>query len=139
MMKTYTLIDHTADLGIHVLGTDPKDLFQNAARAMFEQIAEIEALEGTEAVAIHLTGEDRPDLMVNWLRELLYHWHVKGLLLRDAQIQLISDKELTAQANFDPYAPDRHVIKREIKAVTYHQIQVKSGPEGWESKIIFDV
>ncbi len=138
-MKTYTLIDHTADLGIHVLGTDPKDLFQNAARAMFEQIAEIEALEGTEAVAIHLSGEDRPDLMVNWLRELLYYWHVKGLLLRDAQIELISDKELTAQANFDPYDPKLHLIKREIKAVTYHQIQVKSGPEGWESRIIFDV
>ncbi len=139
MAKTYKLIDHTADFGLHVLGTDPKDLFQNAARAMFEQITEIEALEGTEAVAIHLTGEDRPDLMVNWLRELLYYWHVKGLLLRDAQIQLISDKELLAQANFDPYAPDRHVIKREIKAVTYHQIRVRSGSDGWEARIIFDV
>ncbi len=139
MVMTYKLIDHTADFGIHVLGTDPKDLFQNAARAMFEQIAEIEALAGTEAVAIHLTGKDWPDLMVNWLRELLYYWHVKGLLLGDAQIQLISDRKLLAQTNFDPYVPDRHVIKREIKAVTYHQIQVKRGAEGWESKIIFDV
>ncbi len=139
MKKTYKLINHTADFGIHVWGTDPKELFQNAARAMFEQITEIEALEEIEAVAIHLTGEDWPDLMVNWLRELLYYWHVKGLLLRDAQIQLISDKELLAQANFDSYTPDRHVIKREIKAATYHQILVRSGSDGWEARIIFDV
>jgi len=138
-MKTYKLIDHTADFGIHVLGTDPKDLFQNAARAMFEQITAIETLEGTEAATIHLTGDDWPDLMVNWLRELLYYWHGKGLLLRNAQIQMISDKELQAQANFDPYVSYRHVIKREIKAVTYHQILARSESDGWEAKIIFDV
>ena len=139
MAKTYHLIDHTADFGMHVMGSDLKDLFQNAARAMFEQIAELDALKGSEAMGLRIRGEDRPDLMVNWLRELLYHWHVKGLLLRKTQIESISDKRLTAQASFDPYVPGRHVIKREIKAVTYHQVMVCGGPDGWKARIIFDV
>ena len=36
----YKIIDHTADFGLHVFGTDPQDLFANAARAMFELITD---------------------------------------------------------------------------------------------------
>ena len=32
----YRIIDHTADLGLHVFGADPSELFATAARAMFD-------------------------------------------------------------------------------------------------------
>jgi SHS2 domain-containing protein len=31
------------------------------------------------------------------------------------------------------------VIKTEVKAVTYHQIQVYQEDEGWKAQIIFDL
>jgi len=39
----------------------------------------------------------------------------------------------------DDYCPGRHVLKHEIKAVTYHQIQVSETESGWEARVIFDV
>ena len=139
MKKNYKLIDHTADFGIHVFGSDPKELFINAAQAVFDMLTEIDALKGLERADLRVAGDDWSDLMVNWLRELLYLWNGRELLVKKAHIQSVSESELAATLELDPFDPDRHVIKMEIKAVTYHQIQVKSGPDGWEAKIIFDI
>ena len=35
----YRIIDHTADVGLHVFGADPSELFATAARAMFHGAA----------------------------------------------------------------------------------------------------
>jgi len=138
-MKKYQLIDHTADFGIHVFGSDPKELFANAAYAVFDVLTEIDLLKGTDSAGLQVTGDDWADLMVNWLRELLYLWNGKELLVKAVRIQSLSEASLSANIAFDPFDPDRHEIKTEIKAVTYHQIQVSGGPEGWEAKIIFDI
>ena len=88
---------------------------------------------------MEVSGEDWADLMINWLREILYLWNGKERLVKSADITSLSETRLTAQVPFDPYDPDRHVIKTEIKAVTYHQIQVKRTPSGWTARIIFDI
>jgi len=135
----YKLIDHTADFGIHVFGSDLKDLFTNAALAMFDQITIVKDLQPEKELKVHVTGSDWPDLMVNWLRELLYLWTGKELLVKHIDIQTLSEYNLTATLRIDPFKPGQHVIKNDIKAVTYHQIQVSQVANGWESRIIFDV
>ena len=135
----YRLIDHTADFGIHVFGSDLKDLFAGAACAMFDQITVIDELKGVKESIIEIAGADWPDLMVNWLRELLYLWTGEEKLVKEGDMISISQYKLTADVQFEQFDPERHVIKGEIKAVTYHQIQVYKEDKGWEAKIIFDV
>ena len=137
--EKYHLIDHTADFGIHVSGTSSKDLFANAAEALFDVITDIDSLTGYDSCHIEVSGEDWSDLMINWLREILYLWNGKERLVKSANITSLSENKLSAQVVFDPYDPDRHAIKTEIKAVTYHQIQVKLTPSGWTARIIFDI
>ncbi|MFO7970305.1 MAG: archease [Desulfobacterales bacterium] len=139
MKHKYTLIDHTADFGIHVYGSDSKDLFANAAWALFDLITETDRLTGLESCHIEVSGDDWPDLMVNWLREVLFLWNGKELLVKKARILSLSETELAATVECDPFNPDRHIIKTEIKAVTYHQIRVISKPHGWEARIICDI
>ena len=139
LIKKYRLIDHTADFGIHVFGMDSKDLFANAAFALFDLVTDISAVKGENKKEITVTGSDWPDLMVNWLRELLYLWAGNELLVKSVKIQKITTSEINAILCYDCYDPDRHVVKNEIKAVTYHQIQVTPCPRGWEARIIFDV
>ena len=137
---TYRLIDHTADFGIHVFGSDLKALFENAAHAMFDLIVDGHKARGTQRQQVDITGEDWPDLMVNWLREVLYLWNGKELMVKKTEIISISAYNISAIVKADPYNPALHDIKEEIKAVTYHQIVVRpKGNQGWESKIIFDV
>ena len=42
MKKSYKLIDHTADFGMQVFGSDSKELFINAALALFDVITEMD-------------------------------------------------------------------------------------------------
>ncbi|MBW1842330.1 MAG: archease [Deltaproteobacteria bacterium] len=133
------MIDHTADFGIHVFGSNSRELFANAAFALFDLITEMDAVKGLNEKTIHIKGDDWPDLMVNWLRELLYFWSGKEVLVKAADMLSLSENELSAKIFIDPYDPDRHVINAEIKAVTYHQIQVSSSSSGWEARVIFDV
>ena len=136
----YTLIEHTADFGIHVYGIDRKALFANAAYALFDLLTDLRRLNGKTCKNISIRGEDRPDLMVNWLRELLFLWNGNGLLVKEVDVTALSDSELTATVFYDVFDPRRHRINIEIKAVTYHQIRVEPrSPAGWESTIIFDV
>ena len=139
MRKKYNLIDHTADFGIHVFGSDSKELFANAAWAMFDLITEIDYLKGMDSCNIKISGDDWFDLMVNWLREILFLWNGKEMLVKTAHILSLSKNDLSAKVVFDQYDPDLHIITTEIKAVTYHQIDVQKKSTGWESKIIFDV
>jgi SHS2 domain-containing protein len=139
MKHKYTLIDHTADFGIHVYGSNSKELFANAAWALFDLITEMDQLTGLDSCHIEVSGDDWCDLMVNWLREVLYLWNGKELLVKKVSILSLSETKLSATVEYDAFNLDRHVIKTEIKAVTYHQIQVNSSPSGWETMIIFDI
>ena len=60
--EKYKLIDHTADFGIHVYGSDSKELFANAAWALFDTITEIDQLAGLDFFHIEVSGDDWSDL-----------------------------------------------------------------------------
>ncbi len=135
----YQLIDHTADVGIQVFGADINVLFENAAAALFDVITDPDKLKGAARQTLSMEGADWPDLMVNWLREHLYLWAGQEKLVKESRILSISEYKLTAVITYDPYRSDRHLIKEEIKAVTYHQIDVHQGSTGWEARVIFDV
>jgi protein archease len=136
---TYRLIDHTADFGLLISGRHEKGLFSNAGMALMDQLTELDRLRGEESHELKVAGLDLPDLMVNWLREILYFWSGRQKLVKAIEIRSLSPEFLHAQLAVDTYDPDVHVIKREIKAVTYHQIDVRQKGEDWEAKIIFDV
>jgi len=135
----YTLIDHTADFGIHVFGKDEKSLFENAGLALFELMVDAGNPGECSRRMVNVEGSDWPDLMVNWLRELLYLWTGRENILRSIEVAELTPFRISARIVVESFHKDRHTVLNEIKAVTYHQIQ--AGPENdhWEAKIIFDV
>jgi SHS2 domain-containing protein len=139
MPNTYTLLNHTADLKIRVNGTDPADLFKNAGLALFDQITMPDRLEPRDEVELSVAGDDRADLMVNFLRELLYLWTGKEQLVKTIDIAQISATTVSARVSMERYQPERHEIIHEIKAITYHQIEVSRTAEGWQAMVVFDV
>lgn len=139
MGKPYQVIDHTADIGLHVFGADSAELFRNAAWALTDVITDRRSVVATESLTLTITGRDWPDLLVNWLRELLYLWSGKDQLVESVEIEQISAHRIVATALVESYQSERHRIHNEIKAVTYHQIDVSKSLTGWEAKIILDV
>jgi len=91
---TYQIIDHTADLGIIVEGTDEKNLFIRAAYAMTDLMVEDDISKKTVIKDVSLQGEDFPDLMVRWLGEVLYLFDGENLIVNSIEIKSISPIQL---------------------------------------------
>jgi SHS2 domain-containing protein len=136
---TYRRMDPTADCGIQVFGKDLKALFENAGLALFDLIADISLVKSGFEYPIQVSGSDWQDLMVNWLRELLYFWTGKDLLVKEIEVTEILEFQLSARIRVDTFNAAQHRLNHEIKAVTYHRIQVTPSPTGWEATVIFDV
>ena len=134
----YRFIDHTADLGIVVRGENPKGLFRNAALALIDIVGGPTVSRPQATHIIDITGDDWPDLMVNWLREILYLWNGEAYLVSGVHMMDLSEQRLRAEVALEAYQPDIHTIKTEVKAVTYHQIKVGPANGEWEAQIIFD-
>jgi len=142
MTKTdsfYTLLDHTADLGIRVWGADLQNLFKNAGKALMQILISGESLQTPHAKKITLSGDDLADLMVLWLGEILYLLVGDELVVTSFPIVDVKSSRLNAVVETIPFDPEFHEILNEIKAVTYHQIQVVQKGTRWEAQVIFDL
>lgn len=132
-------IDHTADIGIRVWASDMASLFAEAARGMFEQITDLKRVQTTRTFTRAVDGRDETDLLINMLRELLYTFTGKGLLVKNVEFEAISETGLTMRISGEKYNPEKHEIRTEIKAVTYAGGDIRKTSEGFETVIIFDI
>jgi SHS2 domain-containing protein len=139
LMHKFEVIEHTADIGIRVFGKDEKELFENAARGMFEILADLENVEPSQTRMIKVCAESQDELLLNWLSELLSQYDAYNILFSDFIIKKMSHLELEAEIKGEDIDKDKHEIKTEIKAVTYHQLRIDKTEDGWQAEIIFDV
>jgi len=139
MKKKYEFINHTADVGIKVWGESLESLFENAAYSMFDILTELDKVKVKESLGVEIEGKRTDELLADWLRNLLYKFNGEGYLLREFNIEEINKKGLKAKVRGEKLDLSRHTLKTEIKAVTYHGLEVKKTANGWEAQVIFDV
>ena len=140
-MSYYKLFDHTADIGVEVTGRTAKVLFVNAAGALFDVMIEHKAGRTTakKKKKITVEGSDIADLLINFLRELLYLFNGEHFITGSCEIIEFSNKKLQARLTGESFNNKKHSIKTEIKAVTYSGVTVERVKDGWKARIIFDV
>ena len=138
-MKRFEILDHTADIGIIVYGEDLKALFENAGKAFFHLITDLRKVRRRIERKIIIEGESLDRLMVDWLSELLYLHDVENLLFKEFKVESVGEDGLEAIAKGEPFQEGVHVIKTEVKAVTYHRIEVRQEKGRWRAQVIFDL
>lgn len=138
-MKHFEILDHTADIGLIIYGNDLKSLFKHAGEGFFYLLTDLKKVRPRIERRVKLHGESLDRLMVDWLGELLYLHEVDHLLFKEFMIGSVGEHGLEAVVKGEPFQEGVHVVKTEIKAVTYHQIEVKKGDGGWKAQVIFDL
>ncbi len=137
--KNYRITPRQSELAVRIVGKSQADLFVNAAVALFDVMTEREKIEVKERMNLEVEGSDRDDLLVNWLRELLYLYQGSAFLLKDFIIQEIKDTVVKAEVGGEKLDPDRHEIKQEITAVAYHQSHMQKTGDQWIAQVIVEV
>ena len=138
-MRRFEILDHTADIGLIVYGENLKTLFENAGEAFFHLITDLKKVRRRIEKRVEIEKEDLDRLMVDWLSELLYFHDVESLLFKGFKVESVGENGLKAVVKGEPFQDGVHVIKTEIKAVTYHQIEVLKKKGSWRAQIIFDL
>jgi riboflavin kinase/FMN adenylyltransferase len=126
---------HTADWAIDVTGEDARQLFANAAAAMYT-LQETDASQPvTVARAIGADADGYEDLLVAWLNRLLLGQELGGEMYTRFETFELSERGIRGVAYGYKGAPAHTAIK----AVTYYDLSVEQTDAGWQARITFDV
>ncbi len=138
-MKRYEEIPHTADWSFRAFGRDLRELFANAAFALFTMEGAVAPDSSSPALptkrSVQVSGIDYESLLVNWLSELLYLQESHRETYHRFDIRELSPSALTA----DIYGTPGIRIDKLVKAATYHDLKIEQTPEGWQATVVVDV
>ena len=140
-MKKYEFIEHTADVAVRIYGETLNDLFTNSACALIDLLIP-RIPQGNKDKQVSLEAETLEDLLISWLNELISLLFADCFLATSFTLHITEEnnlKKLQADlqgVDFDPYA---NTIKVEIKAATYHNLEIQHTREGCRVDVIFDV
>jgi SHS2 domain-containing protein len=135
-MERYILIDHTADMMVKAFGKTLEECYANAAYALFDQTVDLSDIGTSEETEIRVTGIDDEDRLYSFLSELLFIEDADNLILKEFEVSFEGD-DVVCHAKGETLDRARHRIKSEVKAVTYHMMEVdRSTPS---VTVLFDV
>jgi len=139
MQRRFEVTDHTADIGITAYGKDLADLMANAACGMLSLIVEPKTVNSTVTGKIELEERDEVTLLVKWLNALLYELDVNRLLFREFDIVISGETKLSAVCRGERLDLAKHRLIREVKAATYHNLNITREKGIYTATIIFDI
>jgi SHS2 domain-containing protein len=137
--KKYRVTRRQSELAVRITGGSQADLFSNSAFALFDVMAHVDKIEIKERMTLEVEGTDRDDLMVNWMRELLYLYQGSGYLLKEFNIGEVRDTLVKAEVCGEKIDPDRHEIKQEIGSVASHKSRMEKTGNQWTAQVIFEL
>jgi SHS2 domain-containing protein len=130
----YEEIHHTADWSLRVWASDLPGLFAESARGM----SALSGLRLSPGLKVNRTivtvGPDPESLLVGFLSELIFIGEQEKLAFDEFNLRIVADR-LTAEIAGAPILS----MDKAIKAVTYHNLQIRQTLEGCEVEIVFDV
>ena len=134
----WRMLDHPADVRIEVWGETLEELFANVAQAFGTIVSERDDIGTEREIEVEAHAETIEDLVVDWLRELLFAHETTQFVPILAKVLELTPNRLKARVSGRILQPDE-VPPYEIKAVTYHGLSVDRAPQGYVTRILFDV
>ena len=132
----FEIVEHTADWSIRAWGRDLPHLLRSAAYGMSSLLVEdLESIPLEVERTVAVEGFDRESVLVEWLGELAYLAEQEALVFRQYDMQTATPEEVRATVRGGK-TPE---LLKHIKAVTYHNLDVKETSRGLEATIVFDV
>ena len=129
-------IDHTADIGIEVSGDSMAEVFKGAIIGMGDLIVDTKTVAGPIEKVVTITNPENGSLLVDILTEMLFFLDVESFIISDVNIEYEPGK-LVAHLKGDTLDLNKHDVGMEIKAVTYHMLEVSDNPP--YARVLFDI
>ena len=131
--------EHTADIGIRAWGAEFSEVFEEAGKALFSVMAELDSVSPKERLKVELAADSGEELFLKWLKELLFIFDTKRLLLCEFRVLDLRSTRLAAEMAGEKLDNSKHKLGREVKAVTRHQFKLAREKARYLAEVILDI
>jgi SHS2 domain-containing protein len=142
-MSAYRYLDDIAisDLAFEASGETQNELFEEAATALMEAMADLSGVRPRIRKRVALSAASLDLLLFDWLSELVYLKDAHAFLFSRFEVRLSGDPvmRLEASAWGEPIDPKRHTLRVDVKAVTYHLYEVAQKEGRWTARVVLDI
>jgi SHS2 domain-containing protein len=132
--EKYEYLYHIADAKFRAYGSTLEEAYENAAVAMFNVMIDTSNIGRSESRDIEIGSHDIKGLLVEWLSELLYLFEVDEIIFSEFKIETIEKTNdgfsLKGKASGEPIDLSRHNFDTQVKAVTFHDLEVDEDETG---------
>lgn len=138
---SFQVLGHTADVRLRVRGRDLPELFTQALRGMasIQKAAVFRGAAGAESLSVRrrveIASVDVAALLVDFLNEALWLSHTHREAYVEVAFSEFSVSRLVAELRGFPVGE----FDEDVKAVTYHGLQIRKTDAGYEAEILFDI
>jgi SHS2 domain-containing protein len=137
----FELREHTADVAVAAAAPTLGDCFGAVADGMAAAMCEA-VPDGGERFALSVTAESREALLFDYLDELIYERDVRAVLPVDNEATVDPPADTAGEWTVSASArgvPLAEIRAREIKAVTYSEMDLRETDAGWRAYVVLDV
>ena len=129
--KKFEFFDVTADIGFWAYGKSLDKAFENAALAMFNVITDTKKVAKKKSKKIYVESEDKTSLLYDFLEEVLIIYELESVLFSSFYVAIKKEKindyeayKLNGIATGENINWDIHERRNEVKAITFHMMEV---------------
>ncbi len=136
----FRFVEHQADIAVQLEGKSKEELFVSGIEALINLLTDNDSENNKnctpQLLVIEAAGMDDEELLVNILNELLFRcYNERWFPLTCNSVEF---SESTVQAQIEGYKNQGKSLSREIKAATYHMLEIRKNTV-WKTRLVFDV
>jgi len=118
-----------SDALVQSYGSSLDEAFENAAEALTSVMVDLRRVSARGVTRkVTVVGFDEESLLYNWLEAVLVKKDIDREIFRTFTVRITKagrSLELEGELHGEKIDPARHIFKRDVKAVTYHEMSVR--------------
>jgi len=129
-------------MGVIAEGETLEEAFREAARALTDLMVDINTVEKKIEKRITVKSEDLYSLLYDFLTEILIIRDSEGIILSDFDVKIEKENDgyrLECIAYGEELDREKHNPKEEVKAITYHKMEIEEKDGRYTIKYIVDI
>ncbi|MBI4139545.1 archease [Candidatus Woesearchaeota archaeon] len=130
-----------ADEEIHVKGKTIEEIFENAAKALTEIMANTKTIRSRKTENITMREKDEEELLFHYLEDILLLKDSEQILFKKFSCTIKKERayfRLHCTAKGDTINKKQE-LRTDVKGITRHEFSLAKTRKGWEATIVVDV
>lgn len=136
--RGFEFFEHTADVGIRAWGPTLEAAFAEAARGLVANMVDVSQAKTVGEARLEVEAESDERLLYRFLEDVLFLFQTELWVVTDVDVAIPAPGRLVARVMGEKYEAARHGHVHEIKAITFHDLEVRREPRP-EVRVIVDI